>query len=172
MKVQIKSTFGNFAYSVIAEVSDAQRDAMAAFGLLQIAQRKPATAAEKELGWAGAKKRPEGFKRTDIEFSEANALVLKKHLEAAKLEIGEGDSAKEESLLLEVQVSEYVPEKAEVKWKEEKAKIASKGGDAAKLLALATAVGFAEKDASKLTVENLDFCKAIREFVKRQMAGL
>lgn len=171
MKIQVNSTFGNFAYAITAEVTEAQRDALAIAGLLQIAQRKPATAAEKELGWGGAKKRPEGFKRTDIEFSAEAAATLKKHLEAGKLEIGEGDDAKEEALLLDVTVTEYSPEKAEVKWKEEKAILARKTTDA-EFETLASKVGYKRAEGVAWSKEDVEFCKAIRVYTKAQLAGM
>lgn len=171
MKIQTNSTFGNFSYAITAEVTEAQRDALAVAGLLQIAQRKPATAAEKELGWAGAKKRPEGFKRTDIAFTPEAADVLRKHLEAGKLEIGEGDDAKEESLLMTVTVTEYSPEKAEVKWKEEKAILARKKTPE-EFAALAAKVGYKRAEGVAWSVEDLEFCKAIRAYTKAQLAGM
>lgn len=170
MKITVTSTFGNFKYEINAEVTPEQRDALAIAGLLQIAQRKPATAAEKELGWGGAKKRPEGFKRTDIEFSAEAAATLKKHLEAGKLEIGEGDDAKEEALLLDVVVTEYSPEKAEVKWKEEKAILARKSGDA-EFEALAKRVGYVKPEGG-WSKDDVEFCKAIRVYTKAQLAGM
>jgi hypothetical protein len=163
-----KSTFGNYAFSAEAAVTEEQRDALAGLGLLQILQRTPSTKAEKELAGYG-KKRPEGFKRTDIAFSPAGAAVLKGFLEDAKVEMVVDGKEVEQPLAVDVSVSEYIPASAEMKWKDEKAKIASKGGDAAALAALAKAVGYTGTD---LTEESVPFCQAIRAWVKEQAARL
>lgn len=164
--IKCSSTFGNFSVALEAEVSEEQLAVLAGFGLLQLAQRSPASKAEKAL--AGYEKRPEGFKRESIAFSEANAKVLAGFMEDIKVEIGE----KEQPLAVAATIAEYVPTAAETKWKEEKAKIASKGGDENKLRALAEAVGYDQPNAALLTVDNLEFCAAIRKWVREQVAGL
>ena len=167
--IKVNSTFGLFAFSAEAAVSEEQRDALAVAGLLQLLQRSPATKAEKALavaaGFAYDKKRPDGFKRTLIDFSDKAAEMLKGFLEDVKVEI----AGVEQALAVEVSVSEYEPEATATKWAAEKAKIASKAGDAAALKKMASVVGYAGED---LTEGNVEFCRAIRDWVKAQMAGI
>lgn len=76
--VKAESTFGNFKWFANCEVSDVVRDILADLGFLWIMQRSPSSNAEKAL--AGYEKRPVGFKRSEIEFSDENASLLKQKL--------------------------------------------------------------------------------------------
>lgn len=165
MKLNTNSTFGNFAITAEAEVSDAQRDVLASYGLLQLLQRSPASAAEKAM--AGYDKRPAGFKRDSIAFSEANAEKLTAELQKPiKVEDGIAD------LNVEVVVTEYVPTESDVKMPDERAAYA-RNGKAGSLPALATKVGFAG-EVGDGTTENapVEFLRAIRAYAKAQVAGL
>lgn len=124
--LKTSSTFGNFKFEAEAKVTDEQLAILASAGLLQALQRSPATAAEKEL--AGYEKRPASFKRSSIDFSEANATVLAKHLSEIEVE-GEpaiGADGKEvagakSKLSILVTTAEHVPNAgAEPKYAEEK----------------------------------------------------
>lgn len=171
IELKTKSTFGNFAFALTALVSEEQRDALAVAGLLQLAQRSPASKAEKALG--GFEKRPKDFKRTDIAFSEESAKKLKGFFEDVKITIGDGEDAKEQTMAIEAVVSEYVPgEGSEPKFVDEKKVVAAKNGDATALGTLAEKVGFEYEEESELTVENIGFLRAIRAHLKARMAEL
>jgi hypothetical protein len=77
-QVNANSQFGNFKWFATADVSDEQKDILANLGFLWIMQRSPSSNAEKTL--AGYEKRPDGFKRSQIEFSDDNAKTLSKLL--------------------------------------------------------------------------------------------
>lgn len=159
--INVSSVFGNFKWDANVEVSDSQIDALLGMGILQIMQRTPASAAEKEM--AGYEKRPESFKRGSIPYSEANAAILATHLEGAEVDKGN-------PLSLVIQVSEYVPGVGtEPKYAAEKAKVESKGGDPEALSKLAKAVGYTGGD---LTTSNVDFLKAIKVEIARIAATL
>lgn len=103
MKLKTSSVFGNFAFAMTAEVGEKEVELLASYGLLQIAQRSPASAAEKAM--AGYAKRPAGFKRDSIAYGEAAAEILREKLSTIALE-GNGD------ISCNVTVTEYVPEAA------------------------------------------------------------
>jgi hypothetical protein len=164
MKIQTKSTFGNFAIEAEVEATDSQRDALATLGLLQLLQRSPASAAEKAL--AGYDKRPEGFKRNSIEFTEANAATLTEAMEKP-LAVGDGVA----DLQATVVVSEYVPTVGEVKMTAEREAYARHAGD---LEAFAKVVGYAGTDLGDGTKDGApaDFVRAIRKYSQDVVAGL
>lgn len=125
--LKINTTFGNFKVVGHTEVDEEVLDVLAEAGALQVLQRSPATAAEKELAGYD-KKRPEGFKRTDIPFSAANAAVLEKHLSKVKV-VGDSTTdaegkevaGKEYVLDFLLEIAEHVPNSgAEPKFKAEK----------------------------------------------------
>jgi hypothetical protein len=163
MKINTKSTFGNFSIEAEADVSDEQRDALASLGLLQVLQRSPASAAEKAL--AGYDKRPSGFKRDSIPFSEQNAETLEKALQAP-ISIADGV----EDVECAVNVTEYVPTESDVKMPDERAAYAR---NAAQLPKLAAKVGYAG-DVGDGSKENapVEFLRAIRAWSKAQIAAL
>lgn len=173
MKVKTNSTFGNYGWSAEAEVSDAQRDILASFGLLQILQRGPSTSAEKAM--AGYEKRPEGFKRDSIAFGTAAATMLKNALESAEIETGRDDKGKAitAALNIEVMVEEYVPSEGSVPKLNDQRKIyAGKNGDATRLAALAAKVGY-DGEVGDGTSANapVEFLRAMREFERTVLAG-
>ena len=88
--VNAKSTFGNFKWIAKCEVSEVVRDILADLGFLWVMQRTPSSNAEKAL--AGYEKRPAGFKRSEIDFSDENAKTLAGLLaEAVEIELVVGD---------------------------------------------------------------------------------
>lgn len=165
MKVQANSRFGNFAWVATGEVSDELANALASFGVTQVLQRSPSSNAEKAI--AGYEKRPSGFKRDSLPFSEGDAETLRKMLEKAEIEIGEGEDAKTFKLPLKVEVVEYVPTAAESKFTEEKA-ILGRHEEAGDLVEwLGTKVGFKGDIADEQAV-----LVAVREFKKAALKGL
>lgn len=166
--LKTNTTFGNFAIVAEAEVSEAQLGVLANAGLLQILQRSPATAAEKLL--AKYDKRPAGFQRNSIPFSEANAIILADELQKP-IEIGEnGSKSKVNATVI---VTEHVPNASEVKFAAERAKYASKNGDAEKLAKLAEAVGYkGEVGSGKADEAPVEFLAAIKEWVAVQFKAL
>lgn len=108
--IEVASSFGNIAYTARLEVSETVEAALLKQGALRILQGKVSGQAEKEL--ARYEKRPAGFKRTEIPWSEENGAILAKYYKGVKVEIGENE--KEEAIMeklgvFEVIVSEYVP---------------------------------------------------------------
>lgn len=92
MKIQASWTFGNFNVTAAAEIPftepvDKLTKAIVEKGFLQLLQRVPASKAEKAL--AGYEKRPEGFKRTSIPWSEENAIKLAEEF-GTEVEVEEG----------------------------------------------------------------------------------
>lgn len=77
--VKFDTTFGNFDIVATARVSDEIADALSNFGALQVWQRKPASAAEKEM--AKYDKRPKDFERKSLSYSESGVAILKKSLQ-------------------------------------------------------------------------------------------
>lgn len=125
--LNVTSTFGNFRFTAEAEATDEQLIELGKAGLLQLLQRSPATAAEKELAGYGDK-RPKEFKRNSIDFSEANAAILAKHLGKVVVEAdstvdadGKEVAGAKSDLMVLVEVAEHVPNSgAEPKYKAEK----------------------------------------------------
>ncbi len=156
-EIKVSSTFGNYKWDASVIVGDKQVDALLAAGILQILQRTPATTAEKAM--AGYEKRPQGFKRDSIPYSESGAKILMDAMESAGVDLG-GDEP--DPLVIEVKVEEYVPgEGSTPKFTEEKVIVKSKEGDEDRLAALCDRVGYEGKD---LTVDNIDFLRAIRVY--------
>jgi ubiquitin len=161
MKLQTKSTFGNFAIEAEAEVSAEQRDYLANLGLLQVLQRSPASAAEKAL--AGYDKRPSGFKRDSIPFNEANAEKLIAAMEAP-IEFKENGEEVIPAIFCSVVATEYVPSVADVKMTDERNAYA-RHGKAGDLPAFAAKVGYDGQlgDGTKEGAP-VDFLRAIKRF--------
>lgn len=67
-------TFGNFDYDCVAQYDEAIEAKLIEAGIVWVAQRKPSSATEKAL--AGYDKRPTGFKRNSIAFTEENATAF------------------------------------------------------------------------------------------------
>lgn len=79
MNITVSWPFGNFEVSAQADIAltepvNALTKSILEKGFLQLLQRVPASKAEKAL--AGYEKRPEGFKRDSIPWSDDNALKL------------------------------------------------------------------------------------------------
>lgn len=92
MNIQTTWTFGNFIVTAKTTVETAEpvgplAAALMEKGFLQALQRVPASNAEKAL--AGYDKRPAGFKRDSILYSEENALKLSEAF-GTSVEITEG----------------------------------------------------------------------------------
>lgn len=165
MKINTKSTFGNFLVEAEAEISNEQRDELAAFGFKWLLQRSPFSGAEKVI--AGYEKRPSGFKRDSIDYSEAKAEQLVAELQKP-IEIVEGI----EKLQASVLVTEYVPTVADVKMTDERNAYAKAGAEG-RLASVATKVGF-KGEVGDGTKENapVDFLRAIRAWKNAQLAEL
>lgn len=162
--------FGNFEWLAEAEVSDEMVSLLAPLGALQIAQRSPSTAAEKQM--AGYDKRPLKFQRGSIPFSEADAETLRKHLSKLTFKVGEGDAARECQFTADVTVSEYVPTEADVKMADER-KAYARNGEKNTLDKLAAKVGFAgEVGDGKSENAPVEFLRAIRAWAKAQVADI
>lgn len=157
-KITFGSVFGNYKWSGEAEVSREQMQLLAPLGALQIAQRSPSTAAEKEM--AAYDKRPQGFKRTTIPFTQQGAEMLQKHL--SSLQVDENVS-----IPVTINVEEYVAgEGVESKFVAERAKYVQRAANLAKL---AEVVGYAG-EVGDGTADNapMPFLQAIRAWVRAQ----
>lgn len=172
--IKFGSNFGQFRYEAEASVPDEAIDALLAAGLLQVAQRSPSTAAEKQM--AGYEKRPKGFDRNSIPFSAGGAEILERQIATMDVEIGR--NGKDEPITVTIPSTVVVEEKpenggAESKFTQERNKYASKKGDAKALATLAKAVGY-DGEVGDGTAENapMDFLKAIRAWVRAQAEQL
>lgn len=172
MQIKYGSVFGNFAWSATADVSDELVSVLAPLGALQLAQRSPSTAAEKVL--AGYEKRPKGFNRNTIPFSEVGAETLAKNLRTIRLETGrnEKDEPVYAEIKADVTVVEHVPSEADVKMPDERAAYA-RNAKADTLDKLAEKVGF-EGEVGDGTAENapVEFLRAIRQWSRDQLKTL
>lgn len=156
------STWGNFAWTATAEVTQEQLEILGSKGLLQILQRSPASNAEKELG--GYEKRPEGFVRSSIPYSEANGRVLAAHL-GAEQELADGISV---TPTIKTSFHEIGATK-EPAYKDEKALVAKhvEAGDFAQWMT--TVIGF---PCTAQDTEKPEVLAAIRAFLKAKLAEL
>lgn len=185
--LKVKSTFGNFKFAGEAEVTDEQLLILAGAGLLQLLQRSPATAAEKEL--AGYEKRPAGFKRTAIDFSEANAAVLAKHLGSVEVEgdatidaEGKELAGAKSKLDVLVSVEEHVPNSGgEPKYKAVKDDIKlyltsgvvpgkTSTGEDRTVLTFAANRGIVPPEDASVWEDDTTFLAAVREWDKAERA--
>lgn len=163
-KVKAKSTFGNSKWNGSAEVSDAQRDILADLGFLWVMQRTPSSNAEKQL--AGYEKRPNGFKRSDIPWSDEMGAKLKTLL-GAKVEIADGI---EITPVIEKVEFHEIGAGVEPKYADEK-KIVQRHVDAKDIVTWASdTVGFTGE--GDLDVENVEFLKAVKAYKQRMLAGV
>lgn len=169
MVIKTNSRFGNFAWSASADVSDEMMKTLAAFGLLQVLQRGPSSKAEKAL--AGYEKRPDGFKRDSIPFSDKAAKALAIALRDAEIEDGL-------SVQSNVEVVEYIaPEGVQSKFTEEKAIIAKHetAGDVVKWARETVKFDgelFASEEIGQVSVPTDDFLRAVRTFKIAALKGL
>lgn len=171
MEIKYGSVFGNFRWDAIAEIPESLVPTLCALGALQVAQRTPSSNAEKAL--AGYEKRPAGFKRDSIDFSDAAAATLAKHLETMKVETGrdEKDAPIFATIDAAVTVEKYEGSTADVIMKEERAAYArnAKGeGKFKSLEALAAEIGY-DGELGDGTAENapVAFIRAIKDYSKR-----
>jgi hypothetical protein len=161
-QVNAESQFGNFKWFATAEVSDAQKDILADLGFLWVMQRSPSSTAEKSL--AGYEKRPDGFKRSQIEFSDDNAKTLSELLGAdaeiakgvtikpniTKVEFYEIGAVKEPAYADEKKaVLRHIEAKDIVTWNDQHVKFTGEGD---------------------LDISNVAFLKAVKEFKLRLLA--
>lgn len=150
--VTFGSVFGNFKWSASATLTDAMIDILLPLGALQVAQRTPSSLAEKLI--AGYDKRPKGFQRNSLGFSEKAASVLKAQLES--FEIADGVVLKCDS----VEVVEYVPETAVPKYAEVKAMLALRESTE-KWPTFLAALGFNEETSHVDGEYNPALCEAL-----------
>jgi hypothetical protein len=172
--IKFGSNFGQFHWEAEANVTDEMLTILAPLGALQVAQRSPSTAAEKAM--AGYEKRPKGFDRNSIPFSEEGAKTLSDCLSSMKIETGR--TAKDEPIFTTLECVVEVTEKPETgdaasKFTAERAKYASKKGDKEALKKLASAVDY-DGELGDGTAEGApeDFLKAIRAWVRAQAEQL
>lgn len=172
MQIKYGSVFGNYRWDAIADISDELVAVLAPLGALQIGQRSPSTAAEKEM--AGYEKRPKGFNRNTISFSEVGAETLAKHLKTMRVEIGrnEKDEPVYASISADVTVTKYVPKETDVVMADERAAYA-RNAKADTLDKLAEKVGF-DGEVGDGTAENapVEFLRAIRQWSRDQLKTL
>jgi hypothetical protein len=159
--VKAESTFGNFKWFAKAEISDAIRDILSDLGFLWIMQRTPSSNAEKVL--AGYEKRPTGFKRSEIAYSDANALELQKLL-GASVEVAEDIEITPEVLKV---VFHEIGAGVEPKYADEK-KIVARHIDKKDIATWAIdTVGFSGE--GDLDVNNVEFLKAVKAYKARML---
>lgn len=114
MTVTVSRTFGNYAWKGSFLVPALAVAALVEAGIVRTVQSKPSSEVEKTLAAYG-KKRPEGFKRTDIPFSEAGVAEIKKvfgSIELTFTEVGADGKETEQTVTLsspDLAVTEYVP---------------------------------------------------------------
>lgn len=169
--IEYGSVFGNFKWNAYAEIDAKLIPVLCALGALQVAQRTPSSAAEKEL--AGYDKRPVGFKRDSIPYSDDNADTLGSYFREMKVEIGrdEKDAPIFAVVNAEVTTAKYEGSTTDVVMKEERAAYArnAKGeGKFKSLEALAVEVGY-DGELGDGTAENapVAFIRAIKDYSKR-----
>lgn len=166
MHIKYGSVFGNYRWDASVEITPEVAALLAPLGALQVAQRSPSTAAEKEM--AGYEKRPKGFTRTDIPFSTELAEVLRKH--QSVLVVPNGD----ESIKLNVDctVEQYFGTEVDVKMTDERNAYA-RNAESGKLTQLAKKVGYVgdlgEGAAAEAPVE---FLRAIRAWSKEMVKNI
>jgi hypothetical protein len=157
--VKADSVFGNFHWFAQCEVSDVVRDILANLGFLWIMQRSPSSNAEKVL--ADYEKRPAGFKRSEIEYSDEKAAELKKLLgEPAEV----ADDVKITPEVLNV-IFHEIGKVAEPKYSDEK-KAVQRHIDAKDIVSWASEkVGFTGE--GELDTNNIPFLQAVKALKQR-----
>lgn len=170
MKIQYGSRFGNFKWIAEADIADALIPTLLQLGCLQLGQRSPSTAAEKEM--AGYEKRPAKFERDSIDFSDEAAAILAKHLSAMKVETGrnEKDEPIFATIEADVKVEKYEGSTADVKMLGERA---AYGRHSADLADFAKLVGYAgELGDGKAENAPVAFLRAIKAYIDAQLKAL
>jgi hypothetical protein len=159
--VNAESTFGNFKWFAKADVSDAQASTLADLGFLWVMQRSPSSNAEKVL--ADYEKRPTGFKRSEIPFSDGNATKLQQLL-GAKTAIAEGVEISPNILKV---IFHEIGAGVEPKYADEK-KIVARHIEKRDIVTWATdTVGFTGE--GDLDVDNVEFLKAVKAYKARML---
>ncbi len=160
-QVKAESTFGNYKWFANAEVSTEQMTTLANLGFLWVMQRTPSSQAEKAM--AGYEKRPEGFKRSSIDFNDKGAKQLTAEL-GKSVEIEKDDEIT--PVITKVQKHD-IGAGAEPKFAEEKKIVARHitAGDVSDWNV--SKVGYEGRD---LTVENVEFLKAVKAYKQRILA--
>lgn len=161
--VKASSTFGNSKWSAHADVSDEQAQILQNLGFLWVMQRSPSSNAEKTL--AGYEKRPEGFKRNSIEYSEGMATKLKSLL-SLPVEIEDGVNI---TPVVDSVVFHEIGAGAEPKYKDEKSIVARhvEAGDFAQWMT--NEVGFA---ATAADAEKTEVLAAVKAYKQRRLTEL
>lgn len=161
-QVKAESTFGNYKWFANAEISAEQAATLANLGFLWIMQRSPSSNAEKVM--AGYEKRPEGFKRNSIDFSDAGVKTLSTELSKA-IEIADGQSI---TPVVSKVVFHEIGAGAEPKFAEEK-RIVARHVEAKDIATWAIdKVGFTGE--GDLDTENVEFLKAVKAYKQRILA--
>lgn len=154
-QVKATSTFGNYRWTASANITDKQAQILQDLGFLWVMQRTPSTRAEKVM--AEYEKRPEGFKRSSIEYTDEGAKTLSEQLGEA-VEIADGVSITPE--ITNVKFHEIGAQK-EPQYADEK-KVVARHAEAGTLDKLASKVGYTGD--GNLDVENVDFLRSIKAF--------
>lgn len=157
--VKAESTFGNFKWFAQCEVSEVIRDILANLGFLWVMQRSPSSNAEKAL--AGYEKRPAGFKRSEIDFSDEAAAMLKTEL-GKEVEIDENVKITPEVLNV---IFHEIGKVAEPKYADEKKAITRHIEDKDIASWATDKVGYT--GGGDLDTNNVEFLKAVKEFKNR-----
>jgi len=165
-KLNCNSTFGQYKWSAIAEVSQEQLEILASAGLLQVLQRSPASKAEKLM--AGYEKRPDKFERSSIPFDAQGQKVLETEL-GSPIEIA-AKTKDSPAITVEAVITTSFHEigaGTEPKYVEEKAIIARhvKVGDFAQWMT--DKVGFA---ATASDVDSTEVLRAVKAYKQRLLA--
>lgn len=172
MEIKYGSVFGNYKWEAIAEIDEKLVPVLCSLGALQLGQRTPSSAAEKEMD--GYDKRPAKFERKSIPFSEEGAAILAKHLEGMKVEIGrdEKDAPIFATIEAAVTVEKYEGSTTDVVMKEEREAYARRTDDEGRK-ALAKLVDYSG-ELGDGTKENapVEFIRAIRRYSQSIVKGL
>lgn len=165
-KLQCSSTFGQYKWSAIAEVSQEQLEVLASAGLLQVLQRSPASKAEKAM--AGYEKRPDGFNRAAIPFDKQGQTILEDSLGSEIELVGKTKDSPAITVQAVIETSFHeIGAGTEPKYVEEKGIIARhvKAGDFAQWMS--DKVGFA---ATVADTESTEVLKAVKAYKQRLLA--
>lgn len=170
MKIQYGSRFGNYRWDAECDVPEQLVPVLLPFAALQLQQRSPSSTAEKAM--AGYEKRPKGFERDSIGFTEELAKVLAKHMSTLSVETGVDEKGKPivEELEATVTVVEYVPTAAESKFTEEK--VIVKNHQDKDDLAEWALVNLKVEVLPATPTEDKEFLGKVREFKKAMLATM
>jgi hypothetical protein len=161
--LNVDSTFGNFDYTLTAQVPVSCLIEAGRKGLVWEVQRSPAGKAEAVLtGFDGKTKvKPDSFTRTDIPYTKANADILAREL-GKRANFAKG-SFLPDSVKIDVVVTEHISTVTESKWSKARAFIDGKLAMGEDLKPVAQRAGY--KGAGKLNAENPEFLEAVGKFM-------